>query len=182
MPNLRETPRSRPRTPPRETQSQMRTRGNPQNPQPSGSNYPRPLMSQDTPRQRLARPPSPASRSTPNRDKSFPRRRPTQMTTTEATRPGTNARQERPRIQDSTLAIMKKLNLTPDSIDRIGIHCFQCGAGRSDISNQKFHRLRDCPLPRWDGEPHNCKNRIQLLHHPADCPAPKRVSRIRIED
>ena len=167
-----------PRAPPRQPNQTRPTTNN-------SSERRREPNRQSDPRQRLARAPSPRPRN------------PSFLTganrTPRGRAPGTYASgnpswggtrpKARPVIKDATLEIMKKLDLTTESITELGIHCFQCGAGRKDISNKKFHRITDCPLPRWEGQPHSCNRNTKLLHHPRDCTVnPKRVSRVRVED
>ena len=136
----------------------------------------------DSARQRLARPPSPLDRITSRRND----------TRSGTTRPTSQPRRDsstnrpipvRKQLKDSTIELMKKLHLTRDTIDRVGVHCFRCGAGRPDISKQPFHTMNGCPFPNWTGDPHHCNEKVKLLHHPAQCPLKsRRISRIRIED
>ena len=137
----------------------------------------------DTARQRLARPPSPSGRERDRRTNSRPRVPQPFNQNPGQTQPQAQPQSTRKHLKDSTIELMKKLHLTRDTIDRVGIHCFRCGAGRPDISQHPFHTMNGCPLPNWAGEPHHCTDKVKLLHHPAQCPLKsKRVSRIRIED
>ena len=139
------------------------------------SNPSRPLPYRETARQRLARPPSPITNRRRFSDSQDRQKRQNHNTSTP--RPMSKP------IKDSTRELMKKLHLTRDTIDRVGVHCFRCGAGRLDMGNAKFHSMNNCPLPPWAGEPHHCNEKIKLLHHPGQCPLKsKRVSKIKIED
>lgn len=86
---------------------------------------------------------------------------------------------------EATQLMMKKLRLTNEIVARVGLHCWACGKGRSDLGGE-YHKRTKCKFPIWKGEAHECKKGIFLMHQAHLCPYKnsmgKRVSKIRLED
>jgi len=86
---------------------------------------------------------------------------------------------------EATQLMMKKLSLTNEIVAKVGLHCWACGKGRSDLGGE-YHKRAKCKFPIWKGEAHQCKRGIFLMHEARNCPYKnsmgKRVSKIRLED
>ena len=86
---------------------------------------------------------------------------------------------------EATQLMMKKLSLTNEVVAKVGLHCWACGKGRSDLGGE-YHKRAKCKFPIWKGEAHQCKRGVFLMHEARNCPYKnsmgKRVSKIRLED
>ena len=86
---------------------------------------------------------------------------------------------------EATQLMMKKLKLTNEIVAKVGLHCWACGKGRSDLGGD-YHKRTKCNFPKWEGTPHECKRGIFLMHEARNCPYKnsigKRLAKIRLED
>ena len=86
---------------------------------------------------------------------------------------------------EATQLMMKKLRLTTEIVAKVGLHCWACGKGRSDLGGE-YHKRTKCKFPIWKGEAHECKRGTFLMHEARNCPYKnsigKRLAKIRLED
>ena len=66
--------------------------------------------------------------------------------------------------------IMRKLDITPETLVTHGRFCWACGAGHGQLNEEEYHRRKQCSMPWFDGTPHECREGIYLMHGAVDCP------------
>ena len=115
----------------------------------------------------------PSQQRNPNRDPSQP------QSTSNPFRPGSRMSDK----HESIVNTLRALGLDINTLERDGLFCWSCGAGRPSMSSRPYHPRKQCSLPLYKGTPHECAPGIKLLHEPALCPRRRqRVGVVRLED
>jgi hypothetical protein len=66
--------------------------------------------------------------------------------------------------------IMRKLNITPETLVTHGRFCWACGAGHEQLNEEEYHSREYCSMPWYNENPHECREGIYLMHKDGDCP------------